>query len=211
MTRVINDLRELVPPWLIGAVHHVDGPIGRTSSAKWPADARSDAGIEPTSLEPAALRQPPTLEQLQNIWRHVVLDADAKARLLNCIQRFNSQAAVPPRGLLIHGAPGTGKTEIIRHIAESVSGAFMGLTLKDLADRYVGQTASLVQEGWRKARSYGRCVITLDWCEGIFAGPGTPRGGASEELVSVFRAQWDESVEHGAGRRELEASPMYAS
>jgi transitional endoplasmic reticulum ATPase len=150
--------------------------------------------------EPATPRQPPSPEQLESIWNRIVLDADAKARLLDCIRRFNDRAAAPPRGLLIYGPPGTGKTQIIRLIAQSVSSTFMPLTVKDLRAGYIGQTSALVRELWRKARGHGRCVVTLDWCEGIFARPGSPHGDVmAEELLIEFRSQWEESAEQGGG------------
>jgi ATPase family associated with various cellular activities (AAA) len=52
-----------------------------------------------------------------------------------------------------------GKTEIIRRIAESVSGTFMPLSVKDLGGDYIGQTSPLVREICRKTRGYGRCII----------------------------------------------------
>jgi AAA+ superfamily predicted ATPase len=150
--------------------------------------------------EPATPRQTPSPEQLQSIWNRVVLDADAKARLLDCIRHFNDRDAAPPRGLLICGPPGTGKTLIIRLIAESVSGTFMPLGVEDLRGGYIGQTSALVRELWRKARGYGRCVVTLDWCEGIFARPKSPHGDMlAEELLIEFRSQWEESAEQGGG------------
>src|ERR1700690_3719566 len=131
--------------------------------------------------EPAPPRPPPSPEELESIWNRVVLDGDTKARVLDCIRRFNDRDAVPPHGLLIYGRPGTGKTEIIRRIAESVSGTFLRLTMADLRGGFIGQSSSLVRAAWHRARGYGRCVITLDWCEGIFPRPDSPQYDDSGE------------------------------
>lgn len=122
-----------------------------------------------------------------------------QARVLDCIRRFNDRDAVPPHGLLIYGRPGTGKTEIIRRIAESVSGTFLRLTMADLRGGFIGQSSSLVRAAWHRARGYGRCVITLDWCEGIFPRPDSPQYDDSGELLAEFLSQWRQSIEQGDG------------
>jgi transitional endoplasmic reticulum ATPase len=166
--------------------------------------------------EPPAPRAAPNAAELELIWSRVVLDAGVKARVLDCVRRFNSGDAPAPRGLLIYGPPGTGKTEMIRRIAESVSGTFMWLGAADLRAGYIGQTAFKTREIWRKARGYGRCAISIDWCEGIFAGAVGGHGDCvTMELVSEFLQQWDESAAHDGGvwviGETFRPEPMHAA
>jgi transitional endoplasmic reticulum ATPase len=140
------------------------------------------------------------MSQLDAVWSRVVLDPGAKARLLEHVGRFNDHAVPPPRGLLIWGPPGTGKSTIIRCIADSVKGTFMRLGAEDLCGEFIGQTSARVREVWRKARSHGRCVISVDWCEGIFASRDSPHNTMGrDELVLEFLLQWDQPVEQGGG------------
>ena len=129
---------------------------------------------------------------LAKIWEKIVLEPLVKEELLDKIRMFNRADKAAPKGLLLFGPPGTGKTEIARRIADSASCYFMSLKGPDLKAGYVGQSGERVQKIWEQARSRGRCVIFIDECEGVFARRGgTSSDAASEELVQAFLAEWD--------------------
>jgi len=129
---------------------------------------------------------------LAKIWEKIVLKPEVKSELMDKIRMFNRADKAAPKGLLLFGPPGTGKTEIARRIADSASCFFLSLKGPDLKAGYVGQSGERVQKIWEQARSRGRCVIFIDECEGVFARRGgTNSDTASEELVQAFLAEWD--------------------
>lgn len=131
-------------------------------------------------------------EQLAKIWSTIVLPDPVKDSILNKIRMFNRADPAAPRGLLLFGPPGTGKTEIARKIADSASCHFMSLSIPDLKAGYVGGSGERVRKIWEEARSRGRAVIFVDECEGMFARRGsTNSDAASDELVQAFLAEWD--------------------
>jgi SpoVK/Ycf46/Vps4 family AAA+-type ATPase len=131
-------------------------------------------------------------EKLREIWDQIVLKPDVKAEILDKINLFTGADAAAPKGLLLFGPPGTGKTEIARRIADSAGCKFISLKVPDLKGAYLGQTAERVRKRWEEARAPGRCVMFIDECEGVFG----RRGGLNtdqfaEELVQSFLAEWD--------------------
>ena len=131
-------------------------------------------------------------EELAEIWSKIVLKPEIQNELLAKIRMFAKGGKAAPRGLLLHGPPGTGKTEIARRIADSAGCYFMSLKGPDLKAGYVGQSGQKVAEIWERARSRGRCVIFVDECEGVFARRGGESAdSATEETVQAFLAEWD--------------------
>jgi SpoVK/Ycf46/Vps4 family AAA+-type ATPase len=140
-------------------------------------------------VDPQAKQLPEA--ELQKIWSQIVLPPALKADLMEKVRLFNRADKLAPRGLLLYGPPGTGKTEIAKRIADSVSCKFMDLRVPDLKAGYIGQTGERVRKKWEEARAYGRCVMFIDECEGVFG----RRGGLNsdsfvEELVQAFLAEW---------------------
>ena len=129
--------------------------------------------------------------ELQKIWNQIVLAPAIKADLMEKVSLFNRADKLAPRGLLLYGPPGTGKTEIARRIADSASCTFLSLKGPDLKAGYIGQSGERVKKKWEEARAYGRCVMFIDECEGVFARRGgTNSDSASDELIQAFLAEW---------------------
>lgn len=137
-------------------------------------------------------------ETLAKVWSQIVLEPKIKKSLMTKIQLFNSGDKAAPRGLLLYGPSGTGKTEIARRIAESTGCHFMALSGPDLKSKYVGGSGENVRQIWEQARSRGRCVLFVDECEGVFARRGSiDADSASDETVQAFLAEWDGVASEG--------------
>jgi SpoVK/Ycf46/Vps4 family AAA+-type ATPase len=129
--------------------------------------------------------------ELQKIWSRIVLTPAIKTDLMDKIRLFNRADKLAPRGLLLYGPPGTGKTEIAKCIADSASCKFMDLKGPDLKAGFMGQTGERVKKKWAEARAYGRCVMFIDECEGVFGRRGGINSDSfAEELVQAFLAEW---------------------
>jgi len=129
---------------------------------------------------------------MEGIWSDIVLEPDSKAAIRDAIAGFERGGEHTPRGLLLHGPPGTGKTEIKKAIAASSTCSTMDLALQDLKARFLGEGSAGVHDAWEQARAQGRCIMFLDWCEGMFPRRGSREDDSSRrELLTQFLTEWD--------------------
>jgi SpoVK/Ycf46/Vps4 family AAA+-type ATPase len=139
-----------------------------------------------------------TEADIQKVWSEIVLKPDVKESLLGMIRMFNSGDKAAAKGLLLYGPPGTGKTEIARKIAKSTGCKFLEVKPSDLKGGYVGQSGKQVKALWDKARSFGRCVMFIDECDGVFARRGGVETDAfADEVVTNFLPEWDGASSKG--------------
>eukprot|EP00978_Attheya_sp_CCMP212_P008764 scaffold20594_cov60-Attheya_sp.AAC.3 len=93
-------------------------------------------------------------------------------------ERFISLGIDPPKGVLLYGAPGTGKTLAARAVANRTGACFIRVIGSELVKKYVGEGARLVRELFKVARSKpGACIIFFDEIDAI----GGVRADADEE------------------------------
>jgi transitional endoplasmic reticulum ATPase len=131
-------------------------------------------------------------ERLAAAWNKIVLPPQVKTDLLDIVEQFACGDAAAPRGLLLYGPPGSGKTLVLRCIADSLDCKFMHLNAGDLSAGYVGQTTERVRTLWRDARASGCCVMGIDWFEGVFpARGGRNSDSLAQERVTAFLTEWD--------------------
>jgi cell division protease FtsH len=77
-------------------------------------------------------------------------------------QRFLRYGARMPKGILLHGKPGTGKTLMARAMAGEADVPFYAVSGSDFVQMYVGVGAARVRELFKKAREHGKGVIFID-------------------------------------------------
>lgn len=131
-------------------------------------------------------------DRLQEIWSRIVLPEATKSSILAKVRMFNKGDRAAPRGLLLCGPPGTGKTEIARRISDSVGSHFLALTNADLKQGFLGQSGQAAKKVWDQARAKGRCVIFVDECDGVFTKRDSVEGDKlTGEVVAEFLAGWD--------------------
>jgi len=77
-------------------------------------------------------------------------------------ERYTSYGARMPKGILLHGKPGTGKTLMARAMAGEAGVPFYAVSGSDFVQMYVGVGAARVRELFKKAREAGGGVIFID-------------------------------------------------
>ncbi|MBI4522693.1 MAG: AAA family ATPase, partial [Deltaproteobacteria bacterium] len=99
----------------------------------------------------------------------------------------------PPKGILLHGAPGTGKTLLARALATEVGINFISIKGPQLLSKYVGESERGVREIFKKAKQASPCIIFLDEIDAI--APSRGGGGAdshvTERVVSQILTEID--------------------
>lgn len=133
-----------------------------------------------------------SMDAQENAWRNVAIHRSALDEILMQVELFKVGMANAPKGLLLWGPPGTGKTSIARTMAGSTGCAFMAVTSADLKGEYQGQTAPKVRAVWNKAREQAPCIMFVDECEGVFGSRSGSSGvNFNAELVEAFLTEWD--------------------
>ena len=82
-------------------------------------------------------------------------------------EAFEQMGLTPPKGILLTGPPGTGKTMLAKAIANSTSATFLGLVGSELAQKYIGEGGRLVRELFDLAKEKAPAIIFIDEIDSI--------------------------------------------
>ncbi|HEV7208283.1 MAG TPA: ATP-dependent zinc metalloprotease FtsH, partial [Mycobacteriales bacterium] len=108
-------------------------------------------------------------------------------------QRYRDAGAVGPRGVLMVGAPGTGKTLLARAVAGEADVPFLAVTGSSFVEIFVGVGASRVRDLFADARKRGPSIIFIDEIDAIGQRRGTGLGGNDEreQTLNQLLAEMD--------------------
>jgi transitional endoplasmic reticulum ATPase len=150
-------------------------------------------------VEPSAIRE--VFVEVPNVrWSDVGGLARLKQRLVEAVEwplryaPLYEQAGVrPPKGILLSGPPGCGKTLLAKAIATESQVNFISVKGPALLSKYVGESERQVRDIFRKARQAAPCIIFFDELDALMPA----RGGAvsdtpvTDRVLSQFLAELD--------------------
>tara|TARA_B100000405_G_scaffold301669_1_gene263442 strand:- start:173 stop:1981 length:1809 start_codon:yes stop_codon:yes gene_type:complete len=140
-------------------------------------------------IEPSALREI-YLEVPEVSWDQVGGLDEVKERLKESIEWpltkpdvFEHFGIKPPRGIVLFGAPGTGKTLIAKAIANEAKANFITIKGPELISKWVGESEKAVREVFKKAKQSSPSIVFLDEFESI-AGMRRATDGAGSDVMN---------------------------
>ncbi len=95
--------------------------------------------------------------------------------------RFTAMGARIPRGVLLVGAPGTGKTLISRAVAGEAGVSFYSISGSEFVEMFVGVGASRVRDLFKEAREHSPCIVFIDEIDAVGRQRNTSGMGGNDE------------------------------
>ncbi|MFC2095214.1 ATP-dependent zinc metalloprotease FtsH [Candidatus Bipolaricaulota bacterium] len=96
-------------------------------------------------------------------------------------RRYARLGAEIPKGILLVGAPGTGKTLLAKAIAGEANVPFYSISGSDFVEMFVGVGAARVRDMFEKAKSTAPCIIFIDEIDAVGRKRGAGLGGGHDE------------------------------
>jgi len=150
-------------------------------------------------ITPTALREVEV--EIPNVrWEDVGGLEEIKQRLVEAVEwplkypeKFEKFGIKPPRGILLYGPPGCGKTLLAKAIATESEANFISVKGPEIFNKWVGESEKAIREIFRKARQAAPCIIFFDEIESII-----PRkdfvddsSGVTNRVSSQFLSEMD--------------------
>ncbi len=132
---------------------------------------------------------------------------EEKAELIEIVdflkepEKFQKMGAKIPKGILLYGKPGTGKTLIAKAIAGEANVPFISMSGSEFIEMFAGLGASRVRKLFEKAKKISPCIVFIDEIDAIGSRRTGGSGGESENnqtlnqlLVEMDGFESDETV-----------------
>lgn len=100
---------------------------------------------------------------------------------LKAPSRYQSLGGRVPRGVLLSGSPGTGKTLLAKAIAGEAKVPFFSISGSDFVEMFVGVGASRVRDMFEQAKKNAPCIIFIDEIDAVGRQRGAGLGGGNDE------------------------------
>ena len=103
-------------------------------------------------------------------------------------KKFQRLGGRIPKGVLMIGSPGTGKTLLAKAIAGEADAAFFSISGSDFVEMFVGVGASRVRDMFEQARKATPCLIFIDEIDAVGRSRGHGLGGGNDEREQTLNA-----------------------
>lgn len=150
-------------------------------------------------VEPSAIRE--VFVEVPNVtWQDVGGIEEIQQRLREAIEwplkhrsLFEHARLRAPKGILLHGPPGCGKTLLAKALAKELEVNFISVKGPELMSKYVGESERGVREIFKKARHASPCILFFDEIDSLAPTRGIGGGDSrvSERVVSQLLTEMD--------------------
>ncbi len=108
-------------------------------------------------------------------------DLEEVVQFLKFPKKFESVGARIPKGVMLVGPPGTGKTMLARAVAGEAGVPFFSISGSEFVEMFVGVGASRVRDLFAKAKKNAPCIIFVDEIDAVGRRRGSGMGGGHDE------------------------------
>jgi transitional endoplasmic reticulum ATPase len=150
--------------------------------------------ITPTAMREVYIEVPTVhwddVGGLENVKQHLI---EAVEWPLKTPEVFTKLGIRPPKGILLYGPPGCGKTLLARAVATESEANFISIKGPEVFSKWVGESEKAIREIFRKARMAAPTVVFLDEIDSITPrrGMGMSDSGVSERVISQLLTEMD--------------------
>ncbi|MEO0631337.1 MAG: AAA family ATPase, partial [Planctomycetota bacterium] len=149
-------------------------------------------------VDPSAMRE--VMVEVPNVpWNEIGGLGDVKRRLIEAVdwplhhaELFRAAGVKPPKGILLAGPPGVGKTLVAKAAATQTESNFISIKGPELLCKFVGESESRLRETFRKARQASPCVVFFDEIDALLPRRGLHTADpVGERVLAQFLAELD--------------------
>jgi cell division protease FtsH len=115
-------------------------------------------------------------------------DLEEIAEFLKNPDKFKDVGGKIPKGVLLSGSPGCGKTHLSRALANEAKAHFYTLSGSDFVEMFVGVGASRVRDMFQEARKHTPAIIFIDEIDAVGRQRGGTAGGSNDEREQTLNA-----------------------
>jgi transitional endoplasmic reticulum ATPase len=198
------DLEQLVKEAAMNALRKII-PLINLEEDSIPAEILNDLRVYQSDfteamigIQPSALRE--VFVEVPNVsWEDIGGLFKEKEEIRNSIELplkhpkfFAHMGAQQPKGILLYGAPGTGKTLLAKAVAHETQANFISIKGPELLSKWVGESEKGIREVFRKARQAAPSIVFFDEIDSIAPVRGKSfDSGVTERMISQFLAELD--------------------
>ncbi|RCK66302.1 ATPase family gene 2 protein [Candida viswanathii] len=130
------------------------------------------------------LPQPITYDQVGGLLKQIELLKSTIELPLNNPMLFSDFGISPPRGILLHGPPGTGKTMLLRCVVNSIDDAHV-LTVNgpSIVSKYLGETENAIRDIFNEAKKFQPSIVFMDEIDSLVPSRNSDDSGETESRV----------------------------
>ncbi len=148
-------------------------------------------------VEPSAMRE--VLVEIPKItWNDVGGLEDVKQNLREMVEwplkhpeAFKRMGIKPPRGILLYGVPGNGKTLLAKAVANESEANFIAIKGPELFSKWVGESEKHIREMFKRARQVSPAIIFLDEIDAMAPKRGHVDSGTTDRVVTQLLSEMD--------------------
>ena len=148
--------------------------------------------VEPSAMREVLIKKPNVL------WEDIGGLDSAKQELQEMVEMplkepevFKEAGISAPKGILLTGPPGTGKTMLAKAVATETEANFISVKGPELVSKWVGESEKAVREIFKKAKQVAPCVIFFDEFDSIASVRGTSSNDANDKIVNQLLTELD--------------------
>ena len=96
-----------------------------------------------------------------------ILEQESVELPLTHPELYEEMGIKPPKGVILYGVPGTGKTLLAKAVANQTSATFLRVVGSELIQKYLGDGPKLVRELFRAAEDHAPSIVFIDEIDAI--------------------------------------------